>query len=185
MHLYICALLYKCIIIQLHIIQFVWKIKVQKVEKGWNLPLGWDVCRASLKRRCRFLEVPFRPCFYIQEHKPKYHNRKSFQNWTNQITEFRATETKKLSATFKSQNLIKFIVTVRSKLRSHVSWWITWLFLSIFLGEKSTFFLSPSSHLASIDEMTLHEDLRDPTTFLYATERRFLSSLVNSKLVIL
>ena len=139
MHLYICALLYKCIIIQLHIIQFVWKIKVQKVEKGWNLPLGWDVCRASLKRRCRFLEVPFRPCFYIQEHKPKYHNRKSFQNWTNQITEFRATETKKLSATFKSQNLIKFIVTVRSKLRSHVSWWITWLFLSIFLGEKVPF----------------------------------------------
>ena len=49
------------------------------------------------------------------------------------------------------------------------------------MGKKSTFFLSPSSHLASIDEMTLHEDLRDPTTFLYATERRFLSSLVNSK----
>lgn len=35
--------------------------------------------------------------------------------------------------------------------------------------------------MASIDEMTLHEDRRDPTTFLYATERRFLSSLVNSE----
>ena len=114
---YINALLYNCILYNL-----CERSKFKRLKKVENLPLGWDVCRASLKRRCRFLEVPFRPCFYIQEHKPKYHNRKSFQNWTNQITEFRATETKKLSVTFKFITWIwSFCITVRSDLRSNVT----------------------------------------------------------------
>ena len=35
-------------------------------------------------------------------------------------------------------------------------------------------------YLSSIDERALHADLLDPTEFLYATERRFLSSSLKS-----
>ena len=69
------ALLYNCLLYNWRERpKFKQKKRLKKVKV--NLPLGWDVCRASLKRRCRFLGVPFRPCFYIQEHKPKYHNLK-------------------------------------------------------------------------------------------------------------
>ena len=81
-----------------------------------------------------------------------------------------------------SRILLRFQVGVdfrrkvwRGTIRTRTSWQIVLSSSSIFFRYSSAMLCFAASLFCSIEEMTRHDDRRAPTTFLYATERRFRS----------